>query len=146
MEQNNNPSTQDIQRHVNSYFCHSRFLLEKNPLEKDVAYILPVVLQMCGSDAKRPFPSDSSTAHADPECLDESDKVCAQLLSFPSTKHFFFPAMPQKDWETWYFDQIFRLFRYFVLDSRRPSWLPPSPRQVHVRWRWRPWKLWRNYC
>lgn len=37
-----------------------------------------------------PFPSDSSTAHADPECLDKSDKVCAQLLSFPSTKHFFF--------------------------------------------------------
>lgn len=52
MEQNNNPSTQDIERHVNSYFCHSRFLLEKNPLEKDVAYILPVVLQMCGGDAK----------------------------------------------------------------------------------------------
>lgn len=37
-----------------------------------------------------PFPSDSSTGHSDPECLDESDKVCAQLLSFPSTKHFFF--------------------------------------------------------
>ena len=62
---------------------------------------------------KGPFPSDSSTAHADPECLDESDKVRAQFLSFPSTKHLFFPAMPQKDWETWYFDQIFQAFPVF---------------------------------
>ena len=35
-----------------------------------------------------PFPSDSSTAHADPECLDESDKECAHFrqpnISFSS--------------------------------------------------------------